>query len=57
MKNFSTQCLNKMMEKDKKQDSKVNMPRKQTLHFLTQFARVYHAEPMTDKALCGFILN
>jgi hypothetical protein len=45
------------MEKGNCNDNKQMMPCKQTLSFLSQFARVYHAEPGIEKKLCGFILN
>ncbi|MDR1919300.1 MAG: hypothetical protein LBQ65_06605 [Tannerellaceae bacterium] len=57
MKDFSTPCWDKMMDKEKNNDAKKNLPCKQTVSFLTQFARVYHAEPVLQKNLCGFILN
>ncbi|MDR1556894.1 MAG: hypothetical protein LBS88_07700 [Tannerellaceae bacterium] len=57
MKNLSTHCVVKIMEKGKKQDGRKAMPCRQTMHFLTQFARGYHVEPLTQKDLCGFILN
>jgi hypothetical protein len=57
MKNFSTRCRDKIIEKENTNNGKPIMPRKQTLSFLTQFARVYHVEPLIEKNLCGFILN
>jgi hypothetical protein len=56
MKNFSTRCRGKIIEKENNNDKPI-MPRKQTLSFLMQFARVYHAESLIEKNLCGFILN
>lgn len=34
-----------------------NQPRRQTLDFLTQFARVYQAEPVLCPELSGYVLN
>jgi hypothetical protein len=45
------------MGKGNSNNGKPIMPCKQTLSFLTQFARVYHVEPLIEKKLCGFILN
>jgi phosphoribosylformimino-5-aminoimidazole carboxamide ribonucleotide (ProFAR) isomerase len=57
MKNFSTQCVSKIMGKTTRKNSMEEKPCKQTLNFLSQFARVYHAEPDIRKDLCGFVLN
>ncbi|GAB6394337.1 MAG: hypothetical protein MdMp024_0649 [Bacteroidales bacterium] len=58
MKNFSTQCTDKVTDSGKSREGGKAGPCKQTLDFLKQFARVYHAEPaLTPKSLCGFILN
>jgi hypothetical protein len=58
MKNFSTRCQGKIAEKgNNNNDGELILPCKKTLSFLTQFARVYHAEPLIRKKLCGFILN
>jgi len=58
MKNFSTQCADKVTDSGKSWDGGKAMPGKQTLDFLKQFARVYHAEPaLMPKSLCGFIPN
>ena len=32
-------------------------PSNQTLDFLRQFARSYHAEPSLNTNICGFVLN
>lgn len=32
-------------------------PKQQTIDFLKQFARSYHAEPALGNDLCGFLLN
>jgi hypothetical protein len=57
MKNFSTQCMDKMMGNGKGKSLKKAMPCKQTLEFIMQFARVYHTEPALQKELCGFVIN
>jgi hypothetical protein len=57
MKNLSTQCVNKIMGKGKRKDNTEEKPCKQTLNFLSQFARIYHAEPALQQDLCGFVLN
>jgi hypothetical protein len=57
MKNLSTRCRREIMERENNNDGKRMRPCKQTLSFLTQFARIYHAEPVIEKKLCGFILN
>lgn len=57
MKNISTHCVIKLIEKGKNKNSKPAAPCRQTIDFLTQFARGYHVEPIMQKDLCGFILN
>lgn len=57
MKNFSTQCMDKMMGNEKGKSLKKDVPCKQTLAFIMQFARVYHTEPALQKELCGFVIN
>jgi hypothetical protein len=42
---------------EKKRDNIKCMPRKKTLDFLTQFARVYHVEPDVNKEFCGIVMN
>lgn len=58
MKRFSTPCL-KHSKRETKTDAKElrNQPRRQTLDFLTQFARVYQAEPALYPELSGYVLN
>lgn len=58
MKNFSTRCMNGIGDKtnESRKEGK-SMPCRQTLDFLTQFARVYHSEPMLHSELCSLILN
>lgn len=58
MKRLSTLCMDDL--KDKTQGKSKNdsaKPRKQTLDFLSQFARVYQAEPALKAELCGYVLN
>lgn len=58
MKKFSTQCMNELEDKTKKnRDEKKSTPSKQTLDFLSQFARIYHAEPAMQPELCGYVMN
>lgn len=46
MKRLSTQCMNEIENKtNRNRKERKTMPRRQTLDFLTQFARVYHSEP------------
>jgi hypothetical protein len=49
--------MDKMMENEKGKDARKTMPCKQTLMLLTQFARVYRAEPAMQKELCGLVIN
>jgi hypothetical protein len=57
MKNFSTRCMDKMLENSKGKNEKNVKPCKQTLMLLTQFARVYHVEPVIPKEFCGLVVN
>ncbi|MDR0429221.1 MAG: hypothetical protein LBH58_01925 [Tannerellaceae bacterium] len=58
MKRFSTRCMDELTDKiEKKRDNIKCMPRKKTLDFLTQFARVYHVEPDVNKEFCGIVMN
>ena len=58
MKRLSTPCL-KHSKRETKMDANEfrNQPRRQTLDFLTQFARVYQAEPVLCPELSGYVLN
>lgn len=57
MRKFSTRCMDKL-EKNADQTLLVDsQPKKNTLDFLRQFARVYQAESMLQPGLCGFVLN
>jgi hypothetical protein len=49
--------MDKFKGTGKNGDGKRKGPRKQTLDFLSKFARVYHAEPLIQQKLCGFVLN
>lgn len=58
MKSLSTQCMDDLEKKtQKKAKSDAGKPRKQTLDFLSQFARVYQAEPALKAEVCGYVLN
>lgn len=58
MKRFSTQCMNGLENKTKKnRNEKKSTPSKQTLDFLSQFARIYHAEPAMQPELCDELRN
>lgn len=58
MKNISTQCMDELKHKtDKTPRERKCKPRKQTLDFLAQFARVYQAEPVMQTEFCGYVLN
>lgn len=58
MKKLSTQCMDELGENKKKnRNEKRMMPKRQTLDFLSQFARVYHSEPVLQPELCGLVMN
>lgn len=58
MKEDSTQRMNGPEDKKKKiMHVKRTTPRKQTLDFLSQLARVYHSEPALSPEFCGLIIN
>ena len=58
MKRLSTQCMNGIENKtDINRKDRKSSPRRQTLDFLTQFARVYHSEPALRTELCGLVMN
>lgn len=58
MKRYSTQCIDKLEDKVKKdRNEKKSTPSKQTLDFLSQFARIYHAEPAMESELYGCVMN
>ena len=55
MKRLSTQCMNEIENKtNRNRKERKTMPRRQTLDFLTQFARVYHSEPALRTELLIF---
>lgn len=59
MKNFSTRCIKKrkeVIDEENKQDKSIG-PKRQTLDFIKQFARVYHSENTLDIQLVGLVLN
>lgn len=49
--------MDNFKEKQKDFQEVESSPRKQTLDFLKQFARAYHAEPTVSQDLCGYVLN
>lgn len=57
MRKFSTHCMDKMEKHVNHALTGDSQPKKSTLDFLRQFARVYQAEPMLQPGLCGFVLN
>ena len=57
MRKFSTRCMDKLEKNADKTLLVDSQPKKNTLDFLRQFARVYQAEPMLQPGLCGFVLN
>lgn len=58
MKRFSTQCMKEIEHTSERGwRDEVNKPRKHTLDFLTQLARVYHSESMLQPELCAFTVN
>lgn len=58
MRKFSTRCMNSMDNNDKSSPAKANTnPRKSTVDFLRQFARIYHVEPILPQRMCGYLLN
>lgn len=57
MKRLSTQCMDDLRNRTKKNPKEKSGPRKQTLDFLSQFARVYQAEPVNQPELCAYVLN
>lgn len=57
MRKLSTQCMDDLEKKAKKDREVKSSPRKQTLDFLKQFARVYQTEPAVCPEVCGYVLN
>lgn len=58
MKRFSTRCMKNLGDKTRKsRNEKKSMPSRKTLDFLSQFARVYQAEPVLDPSYCGYVMN
>jgi hypothetical protein len=59
MRKLSTQCMNDLkneMNRDRNEKRK-SSPRKETLDFLSQFARVYQVVPAVMPELCGIVVN
>ena len=57
MRKFSTHCMDKLDKQVNHTLTAESQPKQTTLDFLRQFARVYHAEPMLEPGLGGFVLN
>ena len=58
MKRLSTQCKNEIENITTRYLKEMKtMPRRQTLDFLTQLARVNHSEPALRTELCGLVMN
>ena len=58
MKRFSTQCMDEFVNKTEKAPcTQRSTPSRETLDFLTQFARAYHAEINIQENVCGLVLN
>lgn len=58
MKRLSTHCMDGIEnKKDKSRKGGKSAPRRQTLDFLSQFARVYHSEPALRPELGGLVMN
>lgn len=58
MKRLFTQCMNEIENRtDRNRKERKTTPRRQTLDFLTQFARVYHSEPALRTEFCGLVMN
>lgn len=58
MKKISTPTINNIENRTENiRVTQKNMPSRKTLDFLTQFARVYHAEASLRADLCGFVMN
>lgn len=58
MKKISTSCFSKFDHSLKAQNTDLEVkPTRQTLDFLRQFARSYHAESSLDSGLCDFVMN
>lgn len=57
MKRLSTQCMDELKDKTKKnRNGKISTPSRQTLDFLSQFARSYHVEPALQPEF-GYVMN
>ncbi|MDH6304711.1 hypothetical protein M2459_001448 [Parabacteroides sp. PF5-5] len=57
MRKLSTRCMETVNKTKKEWGTEKSIPQKKTLDFLSQFARVYHAEPAMQEKLCGFVMN
>jgi hypothetical protein len=57
MKKLSTRCMDSMDKTNYQGKEKRNSPRKQTLDFLSQFARVYCSKKTETAGHYDFVLN
>ena len=58
MKGLLTQCMNEIENKtNRNRKERKTMPRRQTLDFLTQFARVYHYRNPLYAQNSGLVMN
>lgn len=57
MKKLSTQCMDFMSNNNEKQLDKKSSPRKQTIDFISQFARVYCSQKTLTTKQYDFVLN
>ncbi len=57
MMKLSTQCMDKMNKPSDKEQEQKTSPRKQTLDYLEQFARVYCSKKTFNAGHCGFVMN
>jgi hypothetical protein len=57
MKRFFTQWMYEYSDIKKRNPKIKHQPSKQTLDFLTQFARVYKVEPALQQDICSYVLN
>lgn len=57
MRKLSTLCIDDVRRKEDDRLEGSGSPRKQTLDFLRQFARVYQSEPVMHPELRGFVMN
>ena len=58
MKRFSTQCMDGLKDKTKKNRNEKKIPhRRGRRNLLAQFARSYHVEPALQPEFGGYVMN